>query len=292
MKALSRIDPLFQFLGAGAVLLLAMGLTQPFGDEQGTIYVEREALEAYLAAGGGEALSTIAKAGGEVSLENLDPQQRQLLVDRYIEEQALYREAKGWGLDENDIAIRRRLGQTLRFALRPEAAHDPGDDVLRAFYREHTGLYREVPEVSFDHVFFSAEKRGWDDALAAARVAASGRVNDWGAAGDRFFYQRTYVNADPAEIASHLGEDFSKALAELPVEPGNWQGPLRSTSGYHVIRMLRRSEASLPPFAKVRPIVLDDWLRADRDAALERAVGNIVSNYDTRIEDGILADPA
>nr|WP_244958965.1 peptidylprolyl isomerase [Novosphingobium marinum] len=285
---LRRIDPLFQFLGAGAVLLLALGLTGPFGDDERTIRVDRETLEAYLAAGGGEALSTVAKAGGKVSLDSLTAEQRQLLVDRYVEEQALYREARDWGLDENDIAIRRRLGQTLRFALRPEAAQDPGDKVLHAFYRDNLDNYREVPAVSFEHVFFSSEKRGQEGALAAARAAGVRGIGDWRAAGDRFAYQRTYVNAGAAEVSSQLGEDFGRALGKLPVMPDGWQGPIASNDGYHLVRVMRRSKETLPPFDEIRAVVLDDWLRADRDAALEQAVGEIVSNYDAEIETGIL----
>lgn len=292
MITLRRIDPLFQFLGAGAVLMLVLALTSPFGDSERTIRVDRDVLTAYLAAGGGEVLSTVAKADGTVSLDSLTPQQKQLLVDRYVEEQALYREARSWGLDENDIAIRRRLGQTLRFALQPRAAQDPGDEALQAYYRENLDNYREAPAVTFEHVFFSADRRGQAEALRAARSAATSGMKDWLAAGDRFPYQRTYVDAAREQLASQLGDDFARGVDALYAAPDEWQGPLRSSAGYHLVRVLRRSEGSLPPFEDIRPVVLDDWARADREASLDRAIDGIVSTYRPDVEDDILDNGA
>ena len=288
---LREIDPLFQFLGAGALLLVLSLLVRPWGSDEETIRVDRASLEQYLSAGGGEALAGLAKAqSGKVDLDALDAGQRDELVRRYVEEQALYREARAWGLEDNDLVIRRRLGQSLRFALRPAPQDDPGDEVLRAFYDRNRANYRAPAESSFDHVFFSAEKRGESGALASARAGRDGSLANWRAKGDRFAYQRSYTDAGPATVEAQLGEEFAGQLAQLPVAPERWQGPLRSAMGFHLVRLTRRRAAQTAPFEEARAAVLDDWQRQQQNAQLEESVGRIVDRYETQIDADLRKD--
>ncbi|KHK93048.1 peptidyl-prolyl cis-trans isomerase [Novosphingobium malaysiense] len=278
---LARIDPLFQFLGAGAVLFTLSALVRPYGSDDQTIHVSRAVLEQYLASGGGETLASVARThGGTPSLAALSDGERRELVRKYVQEQALYREAREWGMDENDLVIRRRLGQSLRFALRPAAEADPGDAVLRKFYVRHRENYRSRAETSFDHIFFSVAKRGKIGALSAARRAGSSPVADWRAEGDRFAYQRSYVDAGPGMIQSQLGDGFEAKLRKLPVAADRWQGPIASASGFHLVRINRRLPAKTSSFEEVRLAVLDDWRRAIQDSELDQAVNAIVDQYD------------
>lgn len=287
---LSKIDPLFQFLGAGALLLALATLVRPFGSDENTIRVDRATLEQYLVSGGGEEFAALAKSeNGAVALDALTSSQRDELVRKYVEEQALYLEARAWGLDQDDLVIRRRLGQSLRFALRPEPPANPGDEVLLEFYAAHLDNYRLPAETSFDHIFYSTELRGQAAAEAAARLATQTPIRDWRATGDRFAYQRSYVGAGPAVIESQLGPDFAGTLAALPVDPDRWQGPVPSPTGFHVVRIWQRSQAETVGFEDARAAVLDDWQRNEQDIALDQAIATIVSKYDASIDDAVLA---
>jgi len=290
---LRRIDPLFQFLGIGALLFAAAGLVRPFADDERTIGVTRAALEEYLAAGGGEALAPLARAGGgPPSLDRLSGEQKNALVRSYIEEQALFREARDWGLEDGDLVIRRRLGQSIRFALRPDIASDPGDAVLRRFHAAHAENFRRPVLTSFDHVFFSNEQRGPAQALADARAALHGEIIDWRAKGDRFAYQRSYSDAGPSVIDGQLGEGFRKALDRFPVVPDRWEGPVASDAGFHLVRIAGRTPAIAASFAASREAVLDDWQRAQQADALDRAVAGVVGRYRTDIAADVLAEGA
>ncbi len=286
---LRRIDPLFQFLGIGALLFAAAGLVRPYADDDRTIRVTRADLESYLASGGGESLAPVAKAGGGApTLDRLNGEQRRALVRSYIEEQALYREARDWGLEDGDLVIRRRLGQSIRFALRPDIPADPGDAVLRNFYAAHADNYRRPVETSFDHVFFSSERRGEAQALADARALQRAGMSDWRASGDRFAYQRSYGDAGPSVIEGQLGESFRKALDRLPVDSARWQGPVASDAGYHLVRVAARSPARTAAFEDARPAVLDDWQRAEQTAQMDRAVDGVIGRYRTAIDPDVL----
>ncbi|WP_239806226.1 peptidyl-prolyl cis-trans isomerase [Croceicoccus hydrothermalis] len=285
-ERLSKVDPLLLFLVVGVLIFVIAGIVDPRGsDGEETIVVDRATLERYLAAGGGEALAQVAqRADAPPSLDALSPEQRATLIDRYVEEQALYREAVAWGLDDGDIAIRRRLGQSLRFALRPDIAETPSQDTLRRYFRRHAARYREPETIGFDHVFYDAGRGGEDAALSRARAAGLPPA-DWLAAGERFAYQRSFVGAGPNRIASVMGDDFADRIAQLPT--GEWTGPVRSRLGWHYVRIVRRDAGSDPRYEDVREAVLDDWYRERRAAGMNAATRAVVARYDARIDDDI-----
>lgn len=285
---LHRIDPLYIFLITGAVLYALSNLFAAGDADERTIDVNAESLQQYLSAGGGGELSGLASADDKsLSFQDLNQQQRAALARRYIEEQALYREARAWGLDNSDVVIRRRMGQSLRFALTPDVKSDPGDNVLRNFYNKHPENYRSSAETSFDHIFFSAALRGKDGALKAANALAAQPPSDWRAAGDRFAYQRSYSRSSIAQVESHLGAEFVAQLTRMPAAQSGWQGPIASQYGYHLVRILARSPATTGAFSEVRAAVLDDWQRAMITQELQKAVDDIVAKYPVEMADGL-----
>lgn len=272
------------FLVFGGLLYAAVRLIGPEapGSDQ-VIAVDAETLSSYLAAGGGE-----GGVAGPERFATLGVERKRALLRQYVEEQALYREAQAWGLEDGDIALRRRLGQTMRFALQPQEVPVPREDQLRAYFTKHAENYRRPGRVSFDHIYFSDTLRGVEGAAAAARAARPGDEGDWLAQGDRFAYQRSYADAGPGQVASQMGDGFAGALAKLPAD-GKWHGPIRSASGWHLVRVIARETTAMPAFAEARAEVADDWRRAQADRALDQAVASIVASYETTIDPGLAA---
>ena len=70
------------------------------------------------------------------------PQELQALVDNFIKEEILYRQAKKLGLDVNDEIIRRRLVQKYEFLQQDLATPvEPTESQLREYYRRHADRY-------------------------------------------------------------------------------------------------------------------------------------------------------
>ena len=64
------------------------------------------------------------------------------------------------------------------------------------------------------------------------------------------------------DVARMFGERFAKQLSA--VNPGRWQGPIRSSFGTHFILVDQRAKGSLPPLDAVREAVQREWLNARR----------------------------
>lgn len=282
MKGIGRLDPLVLFLAAGLALYLvldALGLAH--GDER-SIAVDEAALNAYLASEGG-------RLPGRRTLADLRMGERRELIERYVREEALYREARALGLDRDDPAIRRRLVQSLRFSLQDDktGVEEPTEAELRDFFATHRDRYAEPARLSFSHVYFDSSRRGRQEAFAAARQAL-GRVGytDWLALGDRYPYQRSQIDVGTDALAAELGQSAARRIAALA--PGEaWHGPIESDLGFHLVRIDRKTSGSEPDFAEIRSALAAGLSEERRNQALQRAIDAIVAGYRIRLAPGL-----
>ncbi|MHC5141181.1 MAG: peptidyl-prolyl cis-trans isomerase, partial [Planctomycetota bacterium] len=89
------------------------------------------------------------------------PTERQGMIDAYVKETVLYRQALAMGLDRDDSIVRRRLAQKLEFLTRDltEIA-SPSKEEIRTYFETNLQRYQTPVNLSFTHVYFSPDKRG------------------------------------------------------------------------------------------------------------------------------------
>ena len=208
-------------------------------------------------------------------------EEAQGLLQHWLKEEILYREAKKLGLDADDTIIRRRLAQKLTFLNEDLAnAEPPTKEELEAYFREHSDDYRIPERYSFEHRYFSGDRR--ENAQDDARKA----LTDPEFAGDPFILQRSYADRSGREIADLFGRAFTEALAVLRDDaPDAWQGPVPSAYGWHTVRLTGRTPARDPLFAEVADAVRRDLLQDRRRQANDAFFQALRERYDIRIEE-------
>src|SRR5210317_898051 len=83
------------------------------------------------------------------------------LIQQYIKETVLYREALTMGLNQLDQVIRRRLAQKLEFLAKDLVQlTPPTDEELQAYFDAHRDRYQQPARYTFTQVFFDPDKRG------------------------------------------------------------------------------------------------------------------------------------
>lgn len=285
MKAWGRWvrEPLVQFLAVGLVLF---GVNTLFGPAASS---EAGRREIRLDDGGllrfvQFRMRRFDEEQARAWLASLAPAERKRLVDDYVREEALYREALAWGLDKDDYVIRRRLVQSVEFAAREagEAPASLSEGDLRRFHAAHADRYRQPPTISFGHVFLSAERRGWAGARSLAARMRANLDGDAEEIGDRFLYQRNYVESGGDLIESQFGRGFRERLAALKADPGRWQGPIESDHGVHFVRITGRNPGGVPAFDRVRNAVERDAREADARRRERQFVDGILAGYHVR----------
>lgn len=267
-------EPLVHFiLAALAVFFGWNALSGATANEQRTIRVTSADLERL-------ASVYAAESGALPSSEDMVA-----MVNDYVRDEALAREARRLKLDEGDTIVTRRLAQKMTFMVADLAQEKtPDEATLREWYETHADRFTEPQKVTFNHVFFSEDVRG--AAAEADAETALGALNagaDWQKTGDPFMLQRTYGDLPVREAVRLFGPDFAQALAAMPASD-TWTGPVRSALGLHLLKVTANTPPHLKPFEEVRDAVLADWQDETRREENEKAIQDIISRYKVVVE--------
>ena len=209
------------------------------------------------------------------------------LVDSYIREEILAREAKTMSLDEGDTVIKRRLVQKLLFVFENVAeAIEPTDDELREYARENQEEYVIHETVSFTHIYFNPDKRRdvKRDAESTLARLQTGKTSSEEAfsLGDAIMLDSSYRQLTRDGVTRVLGGAFADALFALDGQ--GWQGPIGSSFGLHVVRIDDRTDARMPEFESVRERVRYDFMYDRKTEVVDEAYKSVKPRYTILVE--------
>ncbi|ATW02384.1 peptidylprolyl isomerase [Sphingorhabdus sp. YGSMI21] len=209
---------------------------------------------------------------------------RQQIIDQYVQEEVLVREAGRLGLGEGDTIIRRRLAQKMDFLVGDEAAaDDPTDAELERWFNDHRDRFAAPEMRSFTHVYFSPEKHGSriESIAEAARVRLLSGA-DWKSLGDPFIQKRSYAAVPEREVGRLFGPEFAAAIFKL--KAGTWSAPVGSAFGLHLVRIEAIDNAAQARFEPIRAEVLAAWQDEQRSDAKRAALGKLIGKYEVVVE--------
>jgi hypothetical protein len=271
-------EPFVHFLLLGVTLF---GLYQWLGDRGDAVETTREII---VSPGRIESLAvgftrTWQRPPTDTELERL--------IQDYIREEVYYREAMALGLDRDDTIIRRRLRQKLEFVTDDVAAQvEPTDEQLRDYLQEHPEAFRTERRFTFTQVYLNPQRRGDRLARDAAQLLVTlqqaGVQADVSMHGDSFLLEHQFDSVLAREVTQQFGEQFMAQLAELPV--GQWQGPIESGYGVHLVCVIDRTEGDLPRLEEVRDAVRRAWANAQRLEANEQFYQTLLQRYTVSVE--------
>ena len=216
-------------------------------------------------------------------------QERAGIIDQYLREMILYREAVAMGLDKDDMVIRRRMAQKLEFLTQDLISpQPPTEDELRTYFETHMDRYKTPDLITMTHVFFDPDKRG-DHTLQDAEttktelIALNQPPQDARSFGDPFMLQSYYPERSEAELAKLFGRGFAEPVFKLA--PQKWHGPVLSGYGTHLVYVHDRQESEPPTFAESEAQVRQEWESDKRKQLNEQFVASMIARYDVTIEE-------
>jgi len=275
MKRLLK-EPLLHFLLLGTAIFAAYGLvSKRRSDEPGKIVIS----EGQIAAMAESFAGTWRRPPGRAELEGL-------IRDR-VQEEVYYREAMAIGLDKDDTIIRRRLRQKMEFLTDDVAAlADPTDDELSTYLKTHADTFRVQRQFTFSHVYLNPERHGInlarDTTQLLAQLQQTGDKADVSEMGDSFLLEPKFQSLPAGEVVKQFGEKFATELGKLA--PGQWQGPIESGYGVHLVWVSERTEGRVPALAEVRDAVRREWANTRRLEANEKFYQELLKRYVVTIE--------
>jgi peptidyl-prolyl cis-trans isomerase C len=208
-------------------------------------------------------------------VENLPPYVRPILetaagraqfLESVITRDLLMREALRRGVDRRpEVADRIAMARksiVLEALLRDVSEKAPGlsDAALRKLYDANPAAYRVGERVRVSHMLFREKARA---------LEMLGRAK----AGESFEALMKEVGSGNGEVAADLGEiergNFVKEFeaAAFAATPGVATGPVKTTYGFHVIKVYAKLPAGARSFEEVKPKLLAEQReQAQRDA--------------------------
>ena len=207
----------------------------------------------------------------------LSDKQINQLKKEFIQREVLVREAKRLGLDKIDSIISARLAQLGQQALVGEIIEFEDIELgeINDFFETNKSQYIEPETISFSHIFFDTEEGAKSYLLKLQKesdVEKLKRLINIG--GIVFPYQKNYSKKPFPFVVGHFGEIGATNLFSLQKDIKNWQGPIRSSLGYHLVNVFNRTP--------MKQMALEDILSAVKrdyyDQLRKKDSKNIISN--------------
>lgn len=275
MKAFMK-EPLVHFLLIGAVLFLIFNVyDDPAGSQSSQITITEGQID-------------FLKASYARTRQRT-PSQKELegLIDNYVREEILYREALTLGFDKDDSVIRNRLRQKMELMSDDLAGIAvPTDDQLQQYLENNSEKFRTEPQIAFHHIFIDIAHRGITAEDEAERILSllskEGKRIDPDTLGDRLMQPKSLNLTPVSEIAKLFGKSFSLEL--LKITPGKWIGPIQSGYGLHLILLTDYVADRLPQLDEIRGTVEWEWRAANKKELKENIYKELRKKYTIEFE--------
>jgi hypothetical protein len=202
------------------------------------------------------------------------------VIDSYVRNEILYREALARDMDREDPRVRIALIQKMQMLAAGQAdARGLTEKEISAFFALHKEQYRIPARVSLIQVFFRDET---DSRARAEKLLLQFQEQEPSEAilretGDPTMLETVREAVTALDLEKLFGTEFTAEVLSLP--EGKWSGPVRSGYGLHVVKIFDRQPGRIPELAEVHDKVKMDLQYEARRAAQEQGYQEIAGKY-------------
>ena len=199
-------------------------------------------------------------------------------IERYVRDEVLYREALRLGLDQNDAVVRRRMAQKMDILASSQAETvQPSEETLRTHYDANPQAFASDVRYTLDQLWFE-DRKSAERALTQVETAADALT-----LGQKISLPPSVDAMSSKELADRFGLQFLQNLDSLEPD-ANWQGPIGSGLGWHLVRLKVRDASEVPPFEEIQADVEDHWRTQTIAQRKEEAFQLLRDSYEVTVE--------
>lgn len=247
-------EPLVHFVVVG-VVVLAVGALRDAPEEG-------EAFDDTIVVSEGIVDDLERQLRTELRQDPTDEELEQAVVS-WVDDEVLVREARRLGLDIGDMAVRRRLAEKMALVAAATVISEPTEADLRRLFEQTPEAWRIPAEVTVSMLDAADEAEARS---LAERVAGADELSGSTAVSGR----------TPEGLAEVFGEAFAEEVFALSV---GTVAPVRSTLGWHVLRVDSRRDARTLTFDEARDRVLVHWQGQQQERARREAAAQLRGKY-------------
>lgn len=207
----------------------------------------------------------------------------QAFIDQYLRQEVFYKEALELNLDHNDIIVKRRLSQKMEAVSNDlnSMINPPTDEELKAFYENNKGLFTLPPNYSFRQILFTNNEPNWQALLASSKKALNEGQEIPKSRKSKLSIPNEWQNISPTEINKAFGAEFAASLDSIPLN--QWQGPITSGFGQHLVFISNKEEGQVADFEEVKPYVEKEYEYQSELQTQEKVYRDLLEKYEVKI---------
>jgi len=224
---------------------------------------------------------TEEQINAELSLaygDNIPAQARKDYLNRWIDNQLFYEEAKRRGLEKNP-EVKERIEQADKDVMVVSLLQGQitkqiqvSEDEARKFYEQNQALFkRDQDEVRASHILFSTReqagsayarlKKGEDFKKLAQELSLDSQTKNSG--GDIGYFSLSNMHPVIAGVAFDL-------------KVGAFSSPFQTEMGYHILKVTdRKPKGSIRDFEEVKATLMNQLLQEKRSQAISSLLGEL-----------------
>jgi hypothetical protein len=205
------------------------------------------------------------------------------LLDDWLTEEIVVREATAAGLDRGDAVIRRRLRQKFDMMAEEQGVGGiPTDAELEGYMATHGDRFATPALVSFQQIVLAVRTvADAKHAAALARPLLEAGVDPGRLAQPTMLPGRVEASRIDA-VTRDFGKEFTDVVAGVPLNV--WNGPVRSSFGWHLVRVTAHTPGAVPALASIRAIVTREWENERRTTARNDLYRRLRDRYEIVVE--------
>jgi len=198
-------------------------------------------------------------------------EQLSALTEDWLIEELFYREALRLNLNENDLIVRRRLVQKYGFLVEQVPEQLLTETAIEDFYLANQARYEAPLRFSFEHILLSEQT---DGPTALKKLQAGESPEDFGV---NTLLPSRLTRKSATEVDFTFGPGFAAAL-NLDLS-NQWQGPIRSPYGQHLIFITSSEPARTLALLEVFDKVQYDYIQSLKQAQRREAAEALKARY-------------
>ncbi len=259
-------SPILHFMLLGIAAFVAYNLLKPPDRESITVTTQT--------------INALVQQRESISRNPVTDKERRVILEGYIEDEILLREAYKRDFDKNDYRVRKRILNIMRSSL-SEVIPQPSVAQLRVFYDENKDRYLTSSSRSFEHIYFSFASAKLPD-KPERFIRQLQEKDDITGLGEFSVAGNQFSKSTFQTTAITFGKPFAQMVFKMPLN--QWRGPIESFRGIHYVRVTAEHEPQLPPFEQMESYLRQDYLlRKTRESQVKK-IDELRKNYKVIVE--------
>ncbi len=223
-----------------------------------------------------QTVNALVRQRESITRNPVTDKERRIILEGYIEDEILLREAYKRDFDKNDYRVRKRILNIMRSSL-SEVIPEPSVAQLRLFYDENKDRYLTSPSRSFEHIYFSFASAKLPDKPERFIRLLQEKDDITGLGDFSLITGNKYSKNSFQTTAITFGKPFAQVVFDMPLN--RWHGPVESFQGIHYVRVTAEHEPELPPFEQMETYLRQDYILQKTRESQVAKIDELRKNY-------------